>query len=527
MRTWLVSAVGALCLWMVSPAAAQSLSVRHSAETKLAPGDVIVVTAVGAPRMTARFSLGELVRDLPMAEPAPGNYRGEYTVKRGEELNGQWVRVELTSAQYAPQRAQAPWPLGTPAPKADPVITTLAVNPYRWIGVGGMLNIEVTGTPGCVASLSIAGAIRDVRLLEQQPGRYTGQLTLPAGELVAPAAIVVAKLVQGDRGVLHTGAQPVAIDLARPLVVDSLPVLDALLSLPPKVLIAVLDDGVGSGIDPGSLRLVVDGFDQTDDLTLADGLLTYRPDTPFGPGAHEAKLTFKDRAGNAALPFSWRFTLPASVPASLTLFHSAIRAVPAPGEVLSVWLTAPAGGRAVCALGEGVTGLVMAEHQPGHYRVDYTVRGADRLTGAKVSVVFTGTDRRQTTVVATKLIGGNAATVRTPTPVTPGPAAVAPVFTAPADNAEVGDTIVCRGRARPLAKVRLTIEARSQVAGLLELNRTLPEQTVEVKADGTWASAPIALTKPSDLFKATFTITATTIDGPRTYGPTVVKVVRP
>jgi hypothetical protein len=61
-----------------------------------------------------------------------------------------------------------------------------------------------------------------------------------------------------------------------------------------------------SGIDPRSIRLVVDGLDVTRDARIDDDGIGYRE--RLGRGVHSAELLVRDRAGNLSRT-AWSFRL--------------------------------------------------------------------------------------------------------------------------------------------------------------------------------------------------------------------------
>lgn len=72
--------------------------VAHSADAPLAPGDSLVVMALGDPGMRATFRIGDLP-EVPMPEMAPGTYRGEVVVSAAHRLGGEPLRVRLVSPE--------------------------------------------------------------------------------------------------------------------------------------------------------------------------------------------------------------------------------------------------------------------------------------------------------------------------------------------------------------------------------------------------------------------------------------------
>jgi hypothetical protein len=84
---------------------------------------------------------------------------------------------------------------------------------------------------------------------------------------------------------------------------------------------------LGTGVDDGSLQVMVDGSDVAGWGTLADGRFRYAPGN-LGAGVHTVAVTVADRAGNSAGPVMWQFAV--ADPATLDLV-----AVAAPGRIVA------------------------------------------------------------------------------------------------------------------------------------------------------------------------------------------------
>jgi hypothetical protein len=60
----------------------------------------------------------------------------------------------------------------------------------------------------------------------------------------------------------------------------------------------------GSGVDPGSVRLRINGDDVTADARVTPDAVHYRADLP--PGRYQAEVRVRDHAGNTDIK-SWTF----------------------------------------------------------------------------------------------------------------------------------------------------------------------------------------------------------------------------
>ena len=117
------------------------------------------------------------------------------------------------------------------------------------------------------------------------------------------------------------------IDITPPTLSDPRPDDGSAGSDPTPVVSAAVEDA-GIGIDPGSVRLTLDGVDVTSQSELAAGRITYRPSPPLGLGQHVAVLSAGDLAGNPAPPLTWRFTVRDETPPAID------QRLPVPGSTV-------------------------------------------------------------------------------------------------------------------------------------------------------------------------------------------------
>lgn len=77
------------------------------------------------------------------------------------------------------------------------------------------------------------------------------------------------------------------------------PVPDSLMATSaPKVIATYLD--AGSGIDPASVRVQLDGVDRTAEAQVDEAGISLAPGSPLSDGVHQARVIVRDRAGNKA-----------------------------------------------------------------------------------------------------------------------------------------------------------------------------------------------------------------------------------
>ena len=107
------------------------------------------------------------------------------------------------------------------------------------------------------------------------------------------------------------------VDPAPPVLTDRAPGAGSSGELRRPVLGFTLSDD-GSGIDPGTLRVLLDGSDVAPFGTLADGRFSYQPAADLAFGRHTVSVAVSDRFGNAMSPESWTFDVADATPPVLS-----------------------------------------------------------------------------------------------------------------------------------------------------------------------------------------------------------------
>ena len=213
-----------------------------------------------------------------------------------------------TPAHAQPQQYRVAATQPAVAPGA-PVIERFVMNPRGRIEPGRELRFRLVGTPGADAWLDIPGVIRGIDLVETRPGVYEANYTvrrrddrgafpravatLRAGQLRSTARVDV----RGDDVAQPRDNQP-------PSITDVTPGEGVRVGDRGRVhLFARLGD-VGSGVDPASVRLRIDGRDVTAGAHVSADEVRFRDD--MRDGRHTAELEVRDRAGNATRK-AWTF----------------------------------------------------------------------------------------------------------------------------------------------------------------------------------------------------------------------------
>lgn len=156
----------------------------------------------------------------------------------------------------------------------------------------------ITNTP----ELTVSGTASDANLdtvtvngkaVSVSGGAYSTGLTLAEGSNTITVTATDAV------GHVTTITRTVLLDTAPPVLTLVSPPEGWLNSRKPTVVFRAEDEAVGSGVDPATVEVRMDGLLQTAGVTVSDGLITFTPPTDLPEGGHVViTVTVEDRAGN-------------------------------------------------------------------------------------------------------------------------------------------------------------------------------------------------------------------------------------
>src|SRR3972149_4996660 len=151
----------------------------------------------------------------------------------------------------------------------------------------------------------------------------------------------------GAQEVRAAGNRPITIDTRGPVITSRQPKPGATLTnVRPNIFVNFFD--AVSTVNPGAVRLVVNGQNVTTRASISESSAAYNPEVPFAPGPVRVQLTTTDRAGNIEQT-EWSFTI---APSNNLIKSVTINPVTAltPGDILTVVVTAAPGGKASFAI---------------------------------------------------------------------------------------------------------------------------------------------------------------------------------
>ena len=393
-------------------------------------------------------------------------------------------------------------PLGAapaPTPPPSPIrVDSLTHDATAPLTAGDRITVSLRGTSGGSATFHIFGVASDIEMREVRTGAYLPTTTMYTGTYVirpgdsARNAVVFATLAVRGTEVLASGQRSVTIDTRPPVIASRQPKPGArLLNLRPNIAVDLLD--LETGVNPGTVRLVVNGQNVTAKASISAASIAYNPETPFRPGTVRVRLTVGDRAANT-LQNEWAFqiTPPGGLVKSVTINPASALTK---DDLLTVVMTGAPGGRATFTIA-GIRGTVpMRESQtPGVYFGSLPVRAEHTVVDA-VLLATLEKDGRKTTTPASALV-----TILATPPSAPRITSRTPSSDKPLGGISVG------GDSGPGFRVLglITFEARA-----LGLEGTLGEFVTLAGADGKWR---VSIGPLIDLERARVMLTVITID---------------
>lgn len=387
-------------------------------------------------------------------------------------------------------------------PSSIVAITSFTQNAKDWLRAGSILEVLMGGTPGGAATFEIPGVVEGVAMQEVSPGRYVGSWTVPAGQnLAVSAGTVIGQLRVGGTQRLIQAGNPVSIDTVAPKLTNSTPDPNSTVAAV-RPNISIVSEDSGSGVDPVSVSMSVNGADVTDQATVTGNFSTYRPQQPLKTGRNKVTVTASDRAGNSASQ-TWAFDVQGAGNIINSFTHSDISNLQ-PGDVITANMKGQPNGEMgfsiVSRTGHSLVTQTMQETSSGVYEGQYRVRRGQDLNGATISGTFKGVSG-QTYAVPSE------GTIVVPTEA----AGSAPVITSPAIGKAVVSPLVITGTAPLNSSVHLRVEYSTTIFGSFETTGELTDQTVDVDSQGQFKSSPIKLTTLIKGKNTLCTITATTV----------------
>lgn len=253
----------------------------------------------------------------------------------------------------------------------------------------------------------------------------------------------------------------------------------------------------GVTLVPGSLKVLVDGKDVTRDSVITEDFFSYRPAQPFSSGSHEVILEFMN-SQNLTRRVKWNFTVGSPIKAIIeAVDHNAGNRPLAAGENLIITVIGTPSSQVSLFLiqeGKPVQTLKASEILPGTYVADILVQAKDTYKeGILVARLQNGTQVRfGTAEQPVRLVEGATTTTQTLPPQTidgssapVSSSSLQPILQNYKDGDSVsGSTFVLQGTTAPNASVRIRINAENTAGGVISVQRSIADTTVQADSQG-------------------------------------------
>jgi|SRR5579872_5752972 len=235
-------------------------------------------------------------------------------------LNGAPARVsdlhvgDRVTLRYNPQTDEVKTVIvsrpsaGTPPPGAAVSISSFTIDAARPLRAGETLNVSMTGTPGGTATFDLGPIIQGLPMTEVSPGHYRGSFHVTEGINLTDISVFGNLTVGGMSAPRAEAPTQLSIATTPPQITDIAPMSGESVNNDQPNIFATFTSPTQIGIDPNSIRLVVNGHDVTSLATRNSGFVVYSPGQAMAPGTVNVSVSVADTAGNV-VSRSWSFTI--------------------------------------------------------------------------------------------------------------------------------------------------------------------------------------------------------------------------
>jgi len=407
------------------------------------------------------------------------------TLRVNPSNNEVWGLTVTSTAGVQPAQPTGP-------PQVVAFTTPGYVKPLK---AGDSLQIQLVGTPGCQAEVTLGEGGATIAMTEGPAGTYESSLAVQDG-MDAANLRLAGRLVRGnEQSEFAYSDAAITIDTQVPKFSNALPQRGSTIPNASPTISVKYEDRGASGVDQTSVKILVDNTDMTDRAQI-DPTQALLPTDNLAAGEHKVHIEVADLAGNAnAIEWSF-FVAPAAGGQIRSVRHDATAPLTA-GDTLTVTMTTRAPGQqATFDIGGFKTGLPMQLNPAGAtYVGTYLVGQNDRVTGALVICHFKAADGTEHTLAATNPV--------TFTPQLPTALAIR----SPQQGETTGRHKAFSGVAPPRARVRYILSWEKAVFGG-ELTRGL----LNADDNGNWQTEAIDLKIPLLKMAEKYTLVCETLD---------------
>lgn len=297
--------------------------------SSLEPGTELEFTVEGTPKARVTLRITGVPRTITLKETDSGYYEGTYTVRKKDRIPANAGAVATLKQGKRRVAARLNERLvvasGQPAPSQPPAqnvpvsIERFTADQIERYEPGTELKFTLTGTPRGRAFFTIENIVTNRAMDEVRPGVYEGTYTIRRQDNFTPALRVSSTLQangqtareQLDRRLVNDN-EPPSVSNVSPKDNDSVPYSSSF------TISGSFDDARGTGVDPKSVKIILDGKDVTAQSTITSQNFSYRP-ANLAVGNHSVDVRARDQVGNASRT-TWSFRTGALEPAPAAVF---------------------------------------------------------------------------------------------------------------------------------------------------------------------------------------------------------------
>lgn len=222
------------------------------------------------------------------------------------------VRYNIDSSEVREIVATRP-SSGTPPPPSAVAISSIDFAPAGPLRAGETLRVTLRGTPGAgVAHYDIGPYVRNLGLIETQPGTYTGTWAVPRGVNIANAPLLGHLSADGIDAPPAQSVKTLSVASQPPAIVDFAPGSGASVNNTRPAIYATFSSGTVPVSVP-SEHIVVNGHDVTASAVRTPRAIEYIPGIDYPAGAVRVEVRVSDDAGNRAIK-NWTFFVGKNAP---------------------------------------------------------------------------------------------------------------------------------------------------------------------------------------------------------------------
>jgi hypothetical protein len=238
----------------------------------------------------------------------------------------------------------------------------------------------------------------------------------------------------------------------------------------------LFNDHGGTGVDPATVRLFLNGTDITADSQVSDQFVTCSGHKLID-GLNQVVVTAKDRAGNYTVT-PWSFTLTSLDNRVHSVEWKAVHN--RQGERVLVSLEGVTGGDATFDIGPDIHDMPMKETRPGHYEGVVALQHGDKIIHLPV------TGRLHFADGLFLRLSDNRITYLEGKP-------SAPVVDSPVVGSQIQAPLVVFGHADPGVTVHVKVEYDNKVLAFFGMRGFSSEQNVPADEHGQWRTGALSL----------------------------------